>query len=353
MVLSSDSDMDDGSPPRLPSSTKITSPEGPAMPAALTSAVGLVQPQDGNEWRVRAGEDLPKFLVANGPARITRYNFKMISHHHWADRATRNMVGGKPDFADIFELTSAGTCMDSTLLAWRVEMACTGESEYGKAPPNCRHVCCGGFGVCRPTCDGGGSADWRFTLCAFRVSIKATLADVAAGFVRVFLTGEHVPPWVEPVPPGLNGLKPAPFALRLLREKCAEPGAIPTRVANTAQAALGEGAERNTRVAPPARFLAGVKKRDARRARGGSMDDATRIDMLVRCHLIQRGMVLLYVPGVQLVLTTSWALERAREARMASIDAKVDVVTGARSKWTSVGVRGSNSDLPACGSLPS
>ena len=91
--------------------------------------------------------------------------------------------------------------------------------------------------------------------------------------------------------------------------------------------ALGEGAERNTRLAPPARVLAGCKKRDKRKARGGSMDDATRIDQLVRRHLIHRGMVLLYKPGDQLVLATAWALEQARTARMVSVDAKCDTVT--------------------------
>ena len=128
---------------------------------------------------------------------------------------------------------------------------------------------------------------------------------------------------------------PMPVALRQLRHECAK-GEFPSRAVNAAVASLGEGAPRQTRLAPPAHVLAGCKARDKRRARGGSMDDATRIDKLVRCHLIQRGMILLYLPGVQLVLTTPWALEQARLARMISTDAKVDTVTGVRSKWTSI-----------------
>ena len=161
--------------------------------------------------------------------------------------------------------------------------------------------------------------------------------------MRVSLIGAHVPAGTPLLPPPLDGLKPMPAALRDLRERCARGGSggLPTIVTNQAVAALGEGAERNTRVAPPARVLAGMKKRDKRKARGGSMDDATRVDMLVRCHLIQRGMVLLYIPGQHLILTTPFALERTRiDGRfMVATDAKVDTVTGIRSKWTSVRFR--------------
>jgi len=74
--LSSDNDSIDGPPPNA--STLLSSPPGPAMPASLTSAASLVQPGEGNEWRVRAGEDLPSFLFANGPGRITRYSFHTV-----------------------------------------------------------------------------------------------------------------------------------------------------------------------------------------------------------------------------------------------------------------------------------
>ena len=129
-----------------------------------------------------------------------------------------------------------------------------------------------------------------------RVSLSASLQDVAAGVVRIELRGEHVPSGVQLIPPPLNGLKPIPSVLVLLRAECLD-GKLPTIAVNSAVAALGEDADRNTRLAPPARVLAGCKKSSKRAERGSSMDDATRIDVLVRQHLIQRGMVLLYLPG--------------------------------------------------------
>ena len=301
------------------------------MPSSLTSVAGLVQPQEGNKWIVRMGDDVPKFLYANGPARIHCYNFGVVWERVCSDLVHRRRTLDHDDYSDIFELTTAGSEANGSRLGWTVELACTGTSLYGKQPPNCQRMCCGGSGFCLSDCTGSV----RYSSCSVRILIKATLDDVRHGQVTIELKGRHVPPGVEPIPPPKDGLKPAPFALRKLREECASD--YPTRVANKAVAKLGEGVERNTRLAPPGPVLAGCKKRDARTARGGSMDDATRIDMLVRCHLIQRGMVLLYIPGMQLVLTTPWALEQARLALMISVDAKIDSVTGARSKWTSVG----------------
>ena len=329
--LSSDNDSIDGPPPNA--STLLSSPPGPAMPASLTSAASLVQPGEGNEWRVRAGEDLPSFLFANGPGSITRYNLHTVHEHTWSDRVIRHVRGAKPGYSDIFELTPDGRRMHGTLLGWQLELACTGESMYSKAPPNCQRTCCQGFGECEVVCCHRG----RHTGCSVRVVVQATLADVAAGCVTVTLSGQHVPSAMQMVPPPHNGLKPMPAALAKLRGECVA-GKLPTVAVNDAIASLGEGAERNTRLAPPARVVAGLKKRAKRKQRGGSMDDATRIDQLVRRHLIQRGCVLLYQPGVQLVLTTRWALERARTDGRAFIttDAKVDTVKGIRSKWTSV-----------------
>jgi len=68
------------------------------------------------------------------------------------------------------------------------------------------------------------------------------------------------------------------------------------------------------------------------------MSDATRVDLLVRGPLCQRQMVLLYIPGVILVLSTPWALERARVdgAEAVCSDCKVDTVAGVQSKWSSI-----------------
>jgi hypothetical protein len=131
--LSSDNDSVDGPPPNADASTLLSSPPGPAMPASLTSASSLVQPGEGNEWRVRAGEDLPSFLFANGPGRITRYNFTVVSERTWSDRVIRHVRGAKPGYSDIFELTPDGRRMHGTLLGWRLELACTGESMYSNA----------------------------------------------------------------------------------------------------------------------------------------------------------------------------------------------------------------------------
>eukprot|EP00964_Phaeocystis_antarctica_P135749 scaffold100108_cov87-Phaeocystis_antarctica.AAC.1 len=49
-------------------------------------------------------------------------------------------------------------------------------------------------------------------------------------------------------------------------------------------------------------------------------------------------MVLYYTPGYMLVLSTPWALERAADEgrHMVGSDAKVDTVSGEKSKWSSI-----------------
>ena len=66
-MLSSDNDSDDGLPPQGTVPVISQSPSKAAVPAALTSVAILVQPGEPNEWVVRAGDDVPKFLFANGP----------------------------------------------------------------------------------------------------------------------------------------------------------------------------------------------------------------------------------------------------------------------------------------------
>ena len=331
--LSSDNDSIDAPPPPPRESVPVASPPGPKMPSALTSTASLVEPGEANEWRVRAGDDLAHFLYANGPGRITRYNFSVVAERTSTERVIRHIRGAQQSYGDIFELTPEGRKIHGSLQGWRLELACTGESMYNKAPPNCRRTCCRSYAKCDEDCDARG----HHTGCSVRVVVLATLADVASGYVTVTLSGAHVPSTMQMIPPPLNGLKPMPDALRKLKDECVR-GKLPTVAVNEAVASLGEGAERNTRIAPPARVVAGSKERAKRKQRGGSMDDATRIDQLVRRHLIHRSMVLLYAPGVQLVLSTPWALERARTDGRAFIvtDAKVDTATGIRSKWTSI-----------------
>ena len=78
-VLSDDEDSDNGAPPhRSGVLTAITSPSKLSMPSTLTSVASLVKDGEPNEWIVRAGDDVSKFLYANGPGRIVRYNFKQV-----------------------------------------------------------------------------------------------------------------------------------------------------------------------------------------------------------------------------------------------------------------------------------
>ena len=159
--LSEDHDSDNGDVPSLSSFTSalITSPAKPSMPAHMTAASPLVeQPDEPNEWRVRAGDVVPSFLYANGPGRIVRYNFNTVYAYERPTLVSRHLVGARKGFSDIFSLTEAGRKAVGTTVGWRHELACTGASLYGKASPNCCRLCCSGFGVCLPDCKGGQRA---------------------------------------------------------------------------------------------------------------------------------------------------------------------------------------------------
>jgi hypothetical protein len=168
MPLSPDSSDGEGAAPRPPQ--QLTSPEKPIMSAAYTSAASLVQPVKENEWSVRMGEDVPKFLYANGPGRVVRYNLNVERERIATQYVIRNRSGKTPDYADIFALTPAGQNAVGTIVRtlwaerWKVDLACTGESLYGKAAPNCLRLCCSNFGGCDDDCDGGE----RHDSCGFR-----------------------------------------------------------------------------------------------------------------------------------------------------------------------------------------
>jgi len=156
--LSEDHDSDNGDVPSF-TSALITSPAKPSMPARMTAASPLVeQPDEPNEWRVRAGDDVPSFLYANGPGRIVRYNFNTVYAYERPTLVSRHLVGARKGFSDIFSLTEAGRKAVGTTVGWHHELACTGASLYGKASPNCCRLCCSGFGVCLPDCKGGQRA---------------------------------------------------------------------------------------------------------------------------------------------------------------------------------------------------
>ena len=62
------------------------------------------------------------------------------------------------------------------------------------------------------------------------------------------------------------------------------------------------------------------------------------MDILVREQLIQRHFVLLYLPGYMLVMSSEFALERARHdgSKMVISDAKIGTVEGLKWKWSSI-----------------
>ena len=100
-----------------------------------------------------------------------------------------------------------------------------------------------------------------------------------------------------------------------------------------------------TRFSPAMSAVANGVKRERRKERGGSMDDATRVHQLV-ASIVQRGMVLYYKPSEQLVLATPFSLEMARRfgRNMIVTDAKVDTTMG-RSFWSSI--RSGNPSQPS------
>ena len=143
-------DSDDDSPrltkdPRSAACGAEVSPLKPVMPRVLTTVSSMVKHPETSTWHVRMGDDVPKFLYANGPARIVFHKELVV----------RRSAGPKQGYSDIFELTPASRVTSSHTVVWRVELACTGASLYGKPPPNCQRPCCAGFGVCYEGCKGG------------------------------------------------------------------------------------------------------------------------------------------------------------------------------------------------------
>ena len=123
-VLSDDEDSDNGAPPhRSGVLTAIASPCKLSMPSTLTSVASLVKDGEPNEWIVRAGDDVSKFLYANGPGRIVRYNFRQVRGTRVERRLVeRSSTSAGLDFSDIFALTGEGQRASSSLLAPRLQV---------------------------------------------------------------------------------------------------------------------------------------------------------------------------------------------------------------------------------------
>ena len=123
-VLSDDEDSDNGVPPhRSGVLTAIASPCKLSMPSTLTSVASLVKDGEPNEWIVRAGDDVPKFLYANGPGRIVQYNFKQVHTRVQRRLVERSCTSAGLDFSDIFALTGEGQRALSSLLGFESAVA--------------------------------------------------------------------------------------------------------------------------------------------------------------------------------------------------------------------------------------
>jgi hypothetical protein len=136
-------DSDDDSPrltkdPRSAAGGAEVSPLKPVMPRVLTTVSSMVKHPETSTWHVRMGDDVPKLLYANGPTRIVLYNYNVVREMVHKELVVRRSAGPKQGYSDIFELTPASRVTSSHTVVWRVELACTGASLYGKPPPNCQ-----------------------------------------------------------------------------------------------------------------------------------------------------------------------------------------------------------------------
>ena len=292
------------------------------------------------------------FLFATGPPDVVNYNLNAGVGGGKVNRLLVDRVPFEPDgkksLCDRLQLTAAGLALlDSApkRQTYRKVLACSAKSLYGKPHPNCQREC-GGIGMCFSDCTE--SRD-RHHGCTFRITITASLQNVDDGRFHVQLSGGHVPDGVWPVPPPTTGLKTVPYITRELATECLRLGSLPTVSVNGKASALDKNDSvvrvgASTRFVPPAKAVAGRVKRMRRQERGDNVADLARVDTLVREQLIQRQLVLLYIPGYLLALSTPFALERARcdGQWMVVSDAKVDTVQGVTSKWSSI--RGKSAD---------
>ena len=105
-------DSDDDSPrltkdPRSAACGAEVSPLKPVMPRVLTTVSSMVKHPETSTWHVRMGDDVPKFLYANGPARIVLYNYNVVKEMVHKELVVRRSAGPKQGYSDIFELSPA------------------------------------------------------------------------------------------------------------------------------------------------------------------------------------------------------------------------------------------------------
>ena len=121
--------------------TMSASKEG--APQSMTKLGALVQQLGPNKWLIAAGEQVPAFVFANGPAFVTHYNFKQprgrkVDLKYLAINS--HLPSRKSDMQDILTLTPAGVELskrDPHAVVYEWEFACTGKSYYTTTAPNC------------------------------------------------------------------------------------------------------------------------------------------------------------------------------------------------------------------------
>ena len=126
----------------------------------MTKLGALVQQLGPNKWLIAAGEQVPAFVFANGPAFVTHYNFnqtrgRKVDLKYLAINS--HLPSRKSDMQDILTLTPAGVELskrDPHAVVYEWEFACTGKSLYTTTAPNCHRTCCGGYGTCLEACGG-------------------------------------------------------------------------------------------------------------------------------------------------------------------------------------------------------
>ena len=303
----------------------------PGVPRELVAAQPPERQPDGT-FIVRAQHALAAFMYCSGPCSVTEYNWNQVYIRMAQTLVKRHMTAEKADpFMDTLHLTPTGATTRASRNVFTRELACTGRSEYGEPDPNCFSEC-GVIGACVKGCPGGVHHK-----CTARLTIKASVDDVRKGQFRVATRNKHVPTGVIPMPPPPRGRRVAAHVKAEMAKQCLG-GSLPVQVVNSASAALGAHPQTSSRFVPPAAVASRAVKLERRTDRGTAPTDELRVDQIVRERLIQRQCVLLYEPGGILVLTSPAALEAAFESgrRDVASDAKVDVVTGMKVKWSTI-----------------
>jgi hypothetical protein len=367
-------------------------------PESVTRLRTHVQELRTNVWEITMGNAVPAFVHANGPAKVTNYNFLLVKgarlESQLVTRCPVDRSGSefqdKHDLADLFDLTPLGKswlkvkpnkqvrarplhtiarptvgCMSQLPnpdpnQVYAITLCCSGQA-HGRSrcgendATNCLRLC-GGHGECVEGCAFSNRAGHR---CAVRLLITATLQSLSRSKVLVTFVGLHVPAGSTPVPPAQNALRMASSVKRELVALCMD-GKTASAVVGKLQKELKvartmaeeEGGSSpsifNSRWNPPARSVTSVVEAHKSEERGGREDatlgDWPRSCLFVTRVALPRGLVLYYKPMTAtsglVVLATEASLCLAREFGQltAAMDCKHDTTRDCRSMYSSMRV---------------